>query len=262
MHYYQFHISDWALHTSHLDIEEEAIYRRLLDYYYDTEQPIPTETQRVIRRLRLGAHTDLVGLILEEFFIKKADGWHNLRADKEIAEYNAKAETARANGKKGGRPKKQKQLFAVNERPEKTQLDNLANPEKTKLKANQEPQTTNQKPLTTSDEAINFTSCTLVSLPPPLKRPNHQTLIDEWQPSSATLEALAKLHRIPEQFTAEQLVEFKTYWRDRADPKTSWDAAFLTRCPQQWKRNGVAWLKVSDGQFIDKHTDRSWAEGL
>tara|TARA_R110002050_G_scaffold194733_2_gene329549 strand:+ start:564 stop:1037 length:474 start_codon:yes stop_codon:yes gene_type:complete len=152
MHYYQFHIADWVLHTSHLNIEEEAVYRRLLDYYYDTEQPIPIETQWVIRRLRLGSHSDLVGLILEEFFVKKDDGWHNLRADREVAEYNAKAETARANGKKGGRPKKQKQLSEADGNPQKTQSDNSANPGKTGLKANQERQTINHKPQTTNDE--------------------------------------------------------------------------------------------------------------
>ena len=54
MHYYPFNIADFNLHTAHLTLEEEAVYRRLIDFYYDTEQPIPVETQPVIRRLRLG----------------------------------------------------------------------------------------------------------------------------------------------------------------------------------------------------------------
>jgi len=130
MHYYQFNISDFALHTSHLTLEEEAVYRRLLDHYYDTEKPIPKETQRVIRRLRLGSYVSEVEQILGEFFTLEDDGYHNYRADFEIAEYQTKAETARQNGKKGGRPRKNKGA--------KTQSVNLANPEETGSKANYE----------------------------------------------------------------------------------------------------------------------------
>ena len=68
MHYYKFNIADWHLATSHLSLEEEAIYFRLINYYYDTEQAIPEETQSVIRRLRLGSNSEIVGIILKEFF--------------------------------------------------------------------------------------------------------------------------------------------------------------------------------------------------
>jgi uncharacterized protein YdaU (DUF1376 family) len=135
VNYYQFHIADFALHTSHLSLEEECIYRRLLDYYYDTESPIPEKTDLVIRRLRLKGYEDSVALILNEFFVLQADGWHNLRADSEISEYNKKADRARENGKKGGRPKKNKGL--------KTQPVISWNPEETGSKANQEPRTIN-----------------------------------------------------------------------------------------------------------------------
>jgi len=68
MYYYKFNIADWHLATSHLSLEEEAIYFRLINYYYDTESPIPVETQSVIRRLRLGSNSEIVGIILKEFF--------------------------------------------------------------------------------------------------------------------------------------------------------------------------------------------------
>ena len=140
MNYYQFHIADFALHTSHLTLEEEAVYRRLLDFYYDTEAPIPKETESVIRRLRLGSYEKTVGSILDEFFVLQGDGWHNLRADAEIAAYNLKAETARENGKRGGRPKKNKDLKSKN--PEKPSGLEIG----TQKKANQEPRTKNQEP--------------------------------------------------------------------------------------------------------------------
>jgi hypothetical protein len=93
---------------------------------------------------------------------------------------------------------------------------------------------------------------------------NFQTQIDDWTPAPTTMEALHLLHKIPDQFIAEQLIEFKTYWCDRADAKTSWDAAFLQRCPQQWKRYGAEWLSapVAETGFINKHTDNDWAKGL
>lgn len=140
MHYYQFNIGDFSLHTNHLTLEEEAVYRRLLDFYYDTELPIPIETQPVIRRLRLGLKSAIVDVILQEFFVKEADGWHNSRADSEIAAYHAKADAARLNGKKGGRPRNI---------GSKTQSVILANPDLTQQKPKQELLTKKQELLTT-----------------------------------------------------------------------------------------------------------------
>lgn len=140
MHYYQFNIGDFSLHTNHLTLEEEAVYRRLLDFYYDTELPIPIETQPVIRRLRLGLKSAIVDVILQEFFVKEADGWHNSRADSEIAAYHAKADAARLNGKKGGRPRNI---------GSKTQSVILANPDLTQQKPKQELLTKKKELLTT-----------------------------------------------------------------------------------------------------------------
>lgn len=158
MNFYQFHIADFALHTSHLTLEEEAVYRRLLDYYYDTESPIPTETQQVIRRLRLGSYSDIVGSILEEFFVLEDDGWHNLRADMEILEYRKRQDRARKNGKKGGRPKKIQ--------GQKTQSVSVANPDETQTKTNHEPRTNNHEPINNTIGASAD-----AETPPPKKPP-------------------------------------------------------------------------------------------
>jgi uncharacterized protein YdaU (DUF1376 family) len=151
MHFYSWNIGDFNLHTSHLTLEEEGVYRRLLDFYYDTELPIPIKTQPVIRRLRLLSYEPIVASILEEFFFKQADGWHNLRADIEIDDYHAKARTARVNGKKGGRPKKNgapKTQSVILNNPEETQPVILANPDLTQTKAKQELITNNEELIT------------------------------------------------------------------------------------------------------------------
>ncbi len=75
MHYYKFNVSDWQASTRHLTPEEEGVYFRLINHYYDTEKPIPLETDSVIRRLMLGSHSDIVKLILEEFFVKTEKGY-------------------------------------------------------------------------------------------------------------------------------------------------------------------------------------------
>ena len=131
VNYYNFHIGDYIKQTVHLTPMEDICYRRLLDMYYETEQPIPTETDRVSRRLRLD--TELVDSVLKEFFEYTENGWVNARCDAEISAYHVKADAARSNGKLGGRPNK-------------TQSVILANPAETGSKANQEPITNNQEP--------------------------------------------------------------------------------------------------------------------
>jgi len=130
MHYYKFNIADWHLATSHLSLEEEAIYFKLINFYYDTEQAIPLETDSVIRRLRLGSVRDTVGIVLQEFFVLQDDGWHHLRCDEEISKYHHKSEVNQRIGKLGGRPKK-------------TETVSTGLPEIT-LTRNQEPGTKNQ----------------------------------------------------------------------------------------------------------------------
>jgi uncharacterized protein YdaU (DUF1376 family) len=137
MHYYKFNIADWHLATSHLSLEEEAVYFKLINYYYDSEQCIPKETQSVIRRLRLTNHEQTVALILEEFFDFRDGYWHHSRCDELIANYHKKADTNKKVGKLGGRPKK---INDLDNNPQITQTVSEINPQITL--------TTNHKPLT------------------------------------------------------------------------------------------------------------------
>jgi uncharacterized protein YdaU (DUF1376 family) len=104
MHYYQFNIGDYNKHTMHLSPLEDITYRRLLDMYYDTEAPIPTDIPWVSRRLRIEA--GIVKAMLIEFFEYTEKGYINRRADAEIASYHGFIEKQKLNGIKGGRPKK------------------------------------------------------------------------------------------------------------------------------------------------------------
>lgn len=134
MHYYSFHIGDYRSSTAHLSNDEDLAYRRLIDMYYDTEQPIPVDTQRVARRLRVGS--EVVSAVLDDFFTLKDDGWHHERCDDEIEKYHVLSDRNRKNGKLGGRPKKPSGL------PVATQSEPSRNP------LERQPITNNHKPLT------------------------------------------------------------------------------------------------------------------
>ena len=131
MHYYQFNIGDYNKHTMHLSPLEDITYRRLLDMYYDTEAPIPTDIPWVSRRLRIEA--GIVKAMLIEFFEYTENGYINRRADAEIANYHGFIEKQKLNGIKGGRPKKTHGIPKPN--PSLTQN----NPKQETLTTNQQP---------------------------------------------------------------------------------------------------------------------------
>lgn len=141
MNWYPHHIGDYKAATAHLTNDEDLAYRRLIEMYYDTEQNIPLDTQRVSRRLRMGL--DVVETVLNEFFFKSESGYKHMRCDHEIAEFHRKGDIARANGQKGGR---RKATPVIENNPAGKQSVSEANPALTKPLANQEPRTKNQEP--------------------------------------------------------------------------------------------------------------------
>lgn len=98
MHYFQFEIKEWISNTAHLSLEEEAIYLRLILYYYDSEQPIPTEPNKVLRKLRITNISEAMN-ILNEYFTPTEDGWVHKRCDEVIQKYNQKIQSASRAGK-------------------------------------------------------------------------------------------------------------------------------------------------------------------
>ena len=207
MYYYKFNIADWHLATSHLSLEEEAIYFRLINYYYDTEQAIPEETQSVIRRLRLGSYSEIVGIILKEFFTLESDGWHHKRCDDEISQYHDKAEVNQVNGKKGGRPKK-------------TQTVSKDNPDITLTK--------NHKPLTINHSIE-------VAKAPKAKRLSLEELPKEW-------EDFCKTER-KELNPVDVFNQFRDYWiaqGGQKGAKLDWFATWRNWVRNQRSQNPVS----------------------
>ena len=89
MNYFEHHIGDYAVATSHLSFVEDAALSRMIRKYYALEKPLPADLKQVQRLV--GARTKeeklSVETVLAEFFILEADGWHNAECDAAIEKY-------------------------------------------------------------------------------------------------------------------------------------------------------------------------------
>jgi len=156
MHYYKFNIADYRKDTGHLSTIEHGIYRQLIDWYYLDEQPIPEETQVVIRRLRLGSEeVTFLRNILDDFFVLGKTGYTHKRIEVEIKDYQEQVEKNKNNGKLGGRPKKTQSVIS-------------GLPDESQNNPNHKPLTTNHKP--------KRESATVVACPPDVS----QQIWNDW----------------------------------------------------------------------------------
>jgi uncharacterized protein YdaU (DUF1376 family) len=102
MHYYQFNIADYQTHTRHLSLIQDICYRRMLDWVYLHEKPLPSEPKEVARILLLNECLTDVEQVLNEYFTLVEHGWVNVRALSEIQSYNDKLHKASLAGKASG----------------------------------------------------------------------------------------------------------------------------------------------------------------
>lgn len=142
MYFYPFHVTDYLSHTTGLSPLEDLAYRRILDHYFLHEAPPNGTAELIARRIGLPENQTETQWVLNEYFEQDDNGnWLNKRAEQDIADYQSRAEVARENGKKGGRPKKE-----PTGNPTETQSVSKENPDLTGSQANQEPITNNQEP--------------------------------------------------------------------------------------------------------------------
>ncbi|WP_298929171.1 YdaU family protein [uncultured Ramlibacter sp.] len=123
MNFYKRFIGDITAKTGGLSMSRMGAYDRLLDHYFSTEQPIaPDEVYSICRAMNKQERTD-VDHVLARFWSLSHEGYTQSKADEVIAKALPLIEAARANGKKGGRPKKQN--------PDETQPVSKNNPAET-----------------------------------------------------------------------------------------------------------------------------------
>jgi len=99
MHYYQFNIGDYQSHTAHLDPLEDLAYRRMLDWCYLHERPLPDDIDQISKLIRMRPHSDCITSVLREFFVCTTDGWWKERITKEIEKTGEKSRKASESAK-------------------------------------------------------------------------------------------------------------------------------------------------------------------
>ena len=191
MNYYQHHIGDFNNATRHLSLVERAIYRDLLDMYYDTEKPIDASNlERLARRLQCATEDQTAALkyVLEEFFTLQDGAYINNRCEREIAEFHGKRKQASEAGKASAKKRAEKKQQGPNggssnaeqsNGDSSTDVEDQSNENSTTVEAalnenltdeqptiNHKPLTINQKPVTNNYSGSSNTREQDFPLPP------------------------------------------------------------------------------------------------
>ena len=93
MHYYSHHIGDFQRDTASLSDADTLAYLRLIWMYYDTELPLPNEPEKLA--FKIGAASDRVAMILQNYFYFDNNAWRHKRCDEELARVYAASQKAR-----------------------------------------------------------------------------------------------------------------------------------------------------------------------
>lgn len=107
--YFSWFPTIYAAATQHLSLAEDGAYRRLLDHYMTTKQPLPDNDASLARIAGVGkAEWDAVKNAVKTYFkpsINPAGYLHHTFCEQELGLHTARMDKAKNNGKKGGRPK-------------------------------------------------------------------------------------------------------------------------------------------------------------
>ena len=101
--WYAHYPGDYARDTAHLSLAQHGAYRLLLDHYYATAAPLPGQSGALYRICRAfdEAERKAVDFVLSEFFELRTDGYHNFRADVELAKQAEIRERLSNSGRQG-----------------------------------------------------------------------------------------------------------------------------------------------------------------
>lgn len=241
MHYYQFNIGDYASHTQHLDEIEDLAYRRMLDYCYLNECGLPESVERIAKVIRMPSHCHRIADVLREYFTVHTDGtYRQARIDKEIDAYKAKSKTQSANARKRWE-----------------NADAMALPLECERNAKQETLNNNHKPLTNTKDLVSPEAQQSKN---GSRLPVDWILPDDWMGDAKEI-GLSIFDALNES------IIFRDYWIGVAGAKgrkADWRATWRNwvRRKAQDRNNQPKPTQSHQDNFIDKHTDASWADGV
>lgn len=106
----KFNIGDWLASAQTLSVLQEGALVRLLMLHLGTKCALTSNLRKLHRdvKVRTRAEREAVDFVLKRFFHLTEEGWVNERVLRDLKEDAERTKTNRDNGKKGGRPPKQK----------------------------------------------------------------------------------------------------------------------------------------------------------
>lgn len=85
--WYPFYPDAYERDAGTLSYVQDSAYRRMLDHYYKTGEPLPLDKDAIYRACRAMKREErgAIDHALNSFFVRELDGYHQPRADEEIA---------------------------------------------------------------------------------------------------------------------------------------------------------------------------------
>jgi uncharacterized protein YdaU (DUF1376 family) len=158
MHYYSHHVGDYHRDTAHLSILEHGVYRLLMDSYYSTERPLPSDHTVLCRIVRAvsKAERDAVAMIAASFFTNDGGMLKHNRIERELEVYHIQRQqcikAGKASAAKRNSVTKGQRAFNGRSTGVDSPLEQNGNGEANESPTNQEPVTINQEPLTKKEK--------------------------------------------------------------------------------------------------------------
>lgn len=150
MHYYQHNIKTFNNATRHLTRVERALYRDLIEIYYDTEEPLTADINRLSRLVMANSddEKDALEYVLSEFFVFLNGAYRHEYCDETIAAYraNKSAKSMAGIASAEARKAKAKLLKKTKSKQNSTGVKQAFN----ECATNKEPVTNNHKPATSN----------------------------------------------------------------------------------------------------------------
>lgn len=243
MNYYPFRIGDYTAHTQHLDELEDLAYRRMIDYCYLHEGGLPETVEEIARVIRMRTQCERIANVLREFWFHHSDNtWRQKRIETDLVQMREKSQKASQSAANRWKNKgKAKDANAM-----RTQCDGNA----TNTNTNTNTNTSKHKGRTAKAGAVVGVDA-LVDLGV------DRVVAESWL-------AVRKDKRQPLTATALQGVI-----REAGTAGLTLSQAIVMAAENSWAGFKASWLlpdkptgsKPPD-DFIARHTDRTWTEGL
>ena len=245
MNFYPWHIGDYHSHTAHLEPLEDIAYRRMLDWLYLHEIPLPEDVEEIARVIRMREHCKCIASVLQEFFTCNAEGYTHPRVIEELEAYRAKSA---------------KRKKAAEARWSKTGASCDASALQTESKCN-----------ATNTNTNTITKDAAADSPGDVSHETHKpyTMFIGWQPDK-TIGDFAKVRGVNlDPFDPATLNEFCLYWAGSEKERTEsqWLNTYLKSLKSLQERMAAQNAKsekvvTSQVEFVQLHTDSGWAKGL